>query len=74
MSVPEKVPGYDELLAGADAPPGAAWKVFGDGELRALDELAADCADDRIYEFLLVCKPLNIIGGVGSPPNATAVK
>ena len=44
------------------------------GELWALDELAADCADDRIYEFLLVCKPLNIIGGVGSPPNATAVK
>lgn len=148
MSLREKVPSYDELLAGAGAPPGAAWKVFGDGdqlgtlnfltparvahaatlarqgkvidlfhrddyvdhlylqgtsqldslrnighpyygfyqgyrpeeisaetdELWALDELAADCAGERAYEFLLVCKPLNIIGGVGSPPNAIAIK
>ncbi len=44
------------------------------GELWRLDELAADCADDGVYEFLLVVKPLNVVGGVGSPPNATAVK
>ena len=44
------------------------------GELWALDELAADCAADGVYEFLLVCKPLNVLGGAGSPPNATAVK
>jgi kynurenine formamidase len=44
------------------------------GELWALDELAADCAADGVYEFLLVCKPLNVPGGAGSPPNATAVK
>lgn len=44
------------------------------GELWALDELAADCAGDRVYEFLLVCKPLAVLGGAGSPPNATAVK
>jgi hypothetical protein len=44
------------------------------GELWRLDELAADCAGDGIYEFLLVVKPLNVVGGVGSPPNATAVK
>ncbi len=44
------------------------------GELWALDELGADCAADHVYEFLLVCKPLNVIGGAGSPPNATAIK
>jgi Putative cyclase len=44
------------------------------GELWRLDELAADCADDGVYEFLLVVKPLNVVGGVGSPPNATAIK
>ena len=44
------------------------------GELWNLEPLAADCADDGIYEFLLVVKPLDLVGGVGSPPNATAVK
>lgn len=44
------------------------------GELWKLDELAADCAADGRYEFLLTCKPLNLIGGVGSPPNAIALK
>jgi kynurenine formamidase len=44
------------------------------GELWALDELAADCATDGVYEFLLVCKPLTVPGGAGSPPNATVVK
>jgi kynurenine formamidase len=44
------------------------------GELWKLDELAADCAEDGVYEFLLTCKPLNLIGGVGSPPNAMAIK
>jgi hypothetical protein len=44
------------------------------GELWKLDDLAADCAADGVYEFLLVVKPLNLIGGVGSPANATAIK
>jgi kynurenine formamidase len=44
------------------------------GELWALEELADDCAADGVYEFLLTAKPLNLIGGVGSPPNALAVK
>ena len=37
------------------------------GELWKLDDLAADCAADGVYEFMLVVKPLNLIGGVGSP-------
>lgn len=44
------------------------------GELWALDELAADCARDGRYEFLLVSAPLHIPGGVASPPNAIALK
>jgi kynurenine formamidase len=44
------------------------------GELWKLDELARDCAADEVYEFLVTAKPLNLRGGVGSPPNALAVK
>jgi kynurenine formamidase len=44
------------------------------GECWKLDELAEACAADGKYEFLLTAKPLNLIGGVGSPANALAVK
>jgi kynurenine formamidase len=44
------------------------------GELWYLDDLAADCAADGVYEFMLTSAPLNIPGGVGSPPNALAIK
>jgi hypothetical protein len=27
-----------------------------------------------VYEFMLTAEPLNVIGGVGSPPNALAIK
>jgi hypothetical protein len=53
------------LLALLGLPLGECWK---------LDELAAACAEDGRYEFLLTAKPLNVIGGVGSPPNAMAIK
>ncbi len=44
------------------------------GELWFLEDLAQDCAQDGVYEFLLVSAPLYVIGGVGSPPNALAIK
>lgn len=44
------------------------------GELWQLETLADDCAADGVYEFMLVCKPLNLVGGVGSPANAVAIK
>lgn len=44
------------------------------GELWKLDELAEDCTADRVYEFMVTAKPLNLLGGVGSPPNALALK
>ena len=44
------------------------------GELWRLGELALDCREDGMYEFLVSAKPLNLTGGVGSPANALAVK
>ncbi|MBI3245351.1 MAG: cyclase family protein [Deltaproteobacteria bacterium] len=44
------------------------------GEVWDLDALAQDCAADGVYEFMLVSAPLNLPGGVGSPPNAYALK
>jgi kynurenine formamidase len=44
------------------------------GEFWVLDELAADCADDGRYEFMLVAPPLNIPAAVGSPINPIAIK
>ncbi len=47
---------------------------FAIGELWNLEDLAADCAEDGVYEFLLTSAPLNITGGIGSPANALAIK
>jgi kynurenine formamidase len=44
------------------------------GELWDLEELAADCAEDGTYEFLLVAPPLNLPGSMGSPLNPIALK
>ena len=44
------------------------------GEMWSLDGLAADCAADGVYDFLLVSVPLNLRGGIGSPPQAVAIK
>lgn len=44
------------------------------GEIFDLEELAADCAADGVYEFLFVAPPLPITGAVGSPINPQAIK
>jgi kynurenine formamidase len=44
------------------------------GELWWLADLADDCAKDGVYEFLFTSAPLNVPGGVASPPNALAIK
>ena len=44
------------------------------GEMWNLEGLAEDCATDGNYDFFLTSAPLNIPGGVGSPPNALAIK
>lgn len=44
------------------------------GEMWDLDGLAADCARDGVYEFLLAAQPLPFTRAVGSPVNPVAVK
>ncbi len=44
------------------------------GEMFDLDELAADCAEDGVYEFQFVAPPLPLTGCVGSPVNPLAIK
>jgi kynurenine formamidase len=44
------------------------------GEMFDLDELAADCAADGCWEFLLTAPPLKVTGGIGSPINPLAIK
>jgi kynurenine formamidase len=44
------------------------------GETFNLEALAADCADDGVYECFLVAPALNITGAVGSPVNPLAMK
>lgn len=44
------------------------------GEIFDLEELAADCAGDGVYEFLFAAPPLPVTGAVGSPVNPYAIK
>ena len=44
------------------------------GEIFYVEELAADCAADRVYEFFFCAPPLVITRGTGSPINPQAIK
>jgi hypothetical protein len=44
------------------------------GEMFDLEALAADCAADGRYSFLLSAPPLAITGGFGSPVNPMVLK
>jgi hypothetical protein len=44
------------------------------GEQWNLEALAEDCARDNVWECFVAAKPLNLVGGVGSPANAFALK
>ena len=44
------------------------------GEQFMLDDLAADCHADGVYDCFVTSAPLRIVGGVASPPNALAIK
>lgn len=44
------------------------------GEFFDVASLAADCAEDGVYEFFFTSAPLNLKAGVASPPNALAIK
>jgi hypothetical protein len=44
------------------------------GEIFDLEGLAADCADDGVYELQFVAQPLKVAQGIGSPINPIAIK
>ncbi len=44
------------------------------GEIFDLDPLAADCAEDGVYEFMFVGPPLAFTAAVGSPLNPMVIK
>ena len=44
------------------------------GEIFYLKELAADCAEDGVYEFFFSAPPLHMPGACGSPINPQAIK
>jgi kynurenine formamidase len=44
------------------------------GQIFDMEALAADCAADGVYEFLLEASPLPFTGGCGSPVNPVAIK
>jgi hypothetical protein len=43
------------------------------GELFDLEALAAECERQSRWTFFVTSEPLNLVGGVGSPPNALAI-
>ena len=44
------------------------------GEIFYLGDLAEDCAEDGVYEFMFAAPALPITGAVGSPTNPLAIK
>jgi kynurenine formamidase len=44
------------------------------GQFWNLSALAADCAEDGVFEFQIVAPPLNVTGAVGAPVNPIAIK
>ncbi|SES29861.1 cyclase family protein [Lentzea albida] len=56
---------HQELIAKLGVPLGELWN---------LTELVADSRQHGRWDAFVVVKPLHLVGGVGSPPNATALR
>ena len=56
---------HQELIAKLGVPLGELWN---------LTDLVADSRRTGRWDALVVVKPLHLVGGVGSPPNATAIR
>ncbi|OLR90268.1 hypothetical protein BJP25_01865 [Actinokineospora bangkokensis] len=56
---------HQELIAKLGVPLGELWD---------LTALVADSREHQRWDALVVVKPLHLVGGVGSPPNATALR
>jgi hypothetical protein len=68
------VPGVNSVMAKMMHPLLIPLLGFCLGELWDLEALARDCAADGRYECMITVKPLNLVGGVGSPANAMAIR
>lgn len=55
---------HQTLLAGFGMPIGEMWD---------LEELSRECERQGRWTFFLSSMPLNVVGGVASPPNAVAI-
>ncbi|SDS91606.1 Putative cyclase [Brevibacterium siliguriense] len=56
---------HQELIAKLGVPLGELWN---------LESLLADSEQTGRWDAMCIIKPLNLVGGVGSPPNATAIR
>ncbi|KIW17960.1 hypothetical protein PV08_05155 [Exophiala spinifera] len=65
MPMPDKSPSFHEYLIPSWGTP--------IGELWDLEELSSRCEELGKYSFMLVSVPLNVPGGVASPPNVVAI-
>ena len=63
--------GYGER---AERSIGCSGRPSGSGPKHVDVLLAEDCAGDGRYEFMVVSAPLNLEGGIASPPNAVVIK
>jgi hypothetical protein len=66
--------GSDPVHAGLMHPTLIALLGLCIGELWDLENLARACAADGRWDCMVTCKPLNLVGGVGSPANAMAIR
>lgn len=74
VSQRDRAAGTDPIHAGLMHPTLIALLGLCIGELWDLEALATDCAADGVWECMVTCKPLHVLGGVGSPANAIAIK
>jgi len=70
----DRAPGANPIHAGMMHPALIGLLGFCIGELWDLEALARDCDQTGVWDCMLTAKPLNLVGGVGSPANAMAIK
>lgn len=73
VSERDRAAGRDPIHAGLMHPTLIALLGLCIGELWDLEALAEFAAGSGRYDCLVTCKPLNLVGGVGSPANALAI-
>lgn len=74
VSERDRAAGTDPIHAGLMHPTLIALLGLCIGELWDLEALARDSHATGTWDCLVTCKPLNLVGGVGSPANAMALR